>query len=60
MRSLALQIGRWRGETALHIACRRKNLELAKLLAEKMSREAALGLNEVKGSDVLCRSGSMV
>ena len=38
------------GETALHYACRGKRLEVAKWLAEQMTREAALGLNKVSGS----------
>ena len=44
--SLALQTG----DTALHLACREKGLEAAKWLMEEMSREAALGLNQVRGS----------
>ena len=44
--SLAMQIG----ETALHHACRWKKLEVAKWLVEQMSREAALGLNQVRES----------
>ena len=47
LRLLALQ----EGETALHMACREKKLELSKWLIEKMSREAALGLNQVRKSD---------
>ena len=35
------------GNTALHHACRGKHLEIAKLLLEHMSREAALALNKV-------------
>ena len=45
-RSLALQ----EGNTALHLACRGKNLAVAKWLVEQMSREAALALNKVRGS----------
>ena len=36
-----------KGDTALHLVCRQQKLGIAKLLLEKMSREAALGLNEV-------------
>ena len=35
------------GDTALHAACRGRQLAVAKLLLELMSREAALGLNKV-------------
>ena len=47
LRLLALQ----ESETALHMACREKKLELSKWLTEQMSREAALGLNQVRKSD---------
>ena len=40
-------VGRQTGDTALHHACREKHLEVAKLLLEHMSREAALALNQV-------------
>ena len=42
--SLTMQMG----ETALHGACRRKKLELAKWLAELMNREAIVSLNQVR------------
>ena len=35
-----------KGDTALHHACRKQNLEMAKWLAEQMTSEAALGLNQ--------------
>ena len=44
--SLALQ----NGDTALHLACRGKKLDVAKWLLEQMSREAALALNQVRDS----------
>ena len=39
-----------RGDNALHLACRAKNLAVARWLVEQMSREAALALNQVRGS----------
>ena len=36
-----------KGETALHLACRKRKLEVAKWLAEQMSSEAAVALNQV-------------
>ena len=44
--SLAMQMS----DTALHLACRGKRLEVAKWLVEQMSREAALALNQVRDS----------
>ena len=36
------------GDTALHHACREKQVEVAKWLVEQMTNEAILGLNEVR------------